>query len=83
MSLVQRVQVNSWSPSYLSSPPHSNIRAHSLSYSSTVATIDNLNIFARGNNNIDVRILESFFMYKTRPDLNDSQSAFLLNIVGR
>ena len=66
----------------LSSPPHSNIRAHALSCSSPVA-IDNFNILAKGNNNIDVRILESLFIYKIKPDLNDSQSAFPLNIVGR
>ena len=42
-----------------------------------------INILARVNNNIDVRILESLFIYKIRPDLNDSQSAFPLNIVGR
>ena len=62
--------------------PHSNIRAHALSCSSPVAN-DNFNILARENNNIDVRILESLFIYKIRPDLNDSQSAFPLNIVGR
>ena len=66
----------------LTSPPHSNIRAHALSCSSPV-TIDNFNILATGNNNIDVRILESLFIYKIRPDLNDSQSAFPLDIVGR
>ena len=62
--------------------PHSNIRAHALSCSGPV-TIDNFNILARGNNNMDVKILESLFIYKIRPDLNDSQSAFPLNIVGR
>ena len=66
----------------LTSPPHSNIGAHAPSCSSPVA-IDNFNILARGNSNIDVRILESLFIYKIRPDLNDSQSALLLNIVGR
>ena len=40
-------------------------------------------ILARGNNNMYVRILESLFIYKIRPDLNDGQSAFPLNIVGR
>ena len=45
--------------------------------------IDNFNILARGNNNIDVRIWESLFIYKIRPDLNDSQSAFSLNIIDR
>ena len=67
---------------FLTSPNHSNIRAHALSCSSPVA-IDNFNILARGNNNIDVRILESIFIYEIRPDFNDSQSAFPLNIVGR
>ena len=62
--------------------PHSNIRAHALSCSSPVA-IDNFNILARWNNNIDVRILEYLFIYKIRPDLNDSQSAFPVNIVYR
>ena len=61
---------------------HSNIRAHGLSCSSPVA-IDNFNILARGNNNTDVRILESLFIYKTRPNLNDSQSEFPLNNIGR
>ena len=65
----------------LTSPPHSNLRAHALSCSSPV-TIDNFNILARGNNNIDVRILESLFIYKIRPDLNDRKSTFSLNIVG-
>ena len=64
----------------LNSASHSNIRAHALSCSIPVA-IDNFNILARGNNNIDVRILESLFIYKTRPNLNDSQSASPLNIV--
>ena len=59
----------------LTSPPHSNIRAHALSCSSPVA-IDNFNILARGNNNIDVRILESLFIYKTIPNLNNSQVPF-------
>ena len=57
----------------LTSPPHSNIRAHALPCSIPVA-IDNYNILTRGNNNTDVRILESLFIYKTRPNLNDSQS---------
>ena len=62
----------------LISSPDSNIRAPALSCSSPVS-IDNFNILARGNNNIDVRILESLFIYIIKPNLNDSQSAFPLN----
>lgn len=65
----------------LTFPPHSNIRAHAFSCNIPVS-LANFNILDNGNNNVDVMVLESLFLYKTRPTLNDSQNALLLYVVG-
>ena len=45
--------------------------------------LDNFNIIDRMNNITDLRILESLHIFKLRPHLNESQSAFPLTIVNR
>ena len=60
----------------LTSPPHTRIRAHIVSYNFTF-NIDNFIILSV----IYTCILKSLIIFKTRPILNDSQSAFLLSII--
>jgi len=66
----------------LQCPQHSNIRNHSEQCDSPI-NIDNFKIIDSATSLIDVRILESLHIYKLRPDLNDSQSAYPLRIVNR
>ena len=45
--------------------------------------LDNFRVLGSCSGEIDLRLLESLFIYKHRPTLNDHQSAFPLNIVNR
>ena len=65
--------------SALSTRQHSNIYDHVQSCSSTI-TLDNFEILGRSNP-CDLRILESLFIKKIKPILNDMSSAAPLHIV--
>ena len=43
--------------------------------------VDNFSISGSTDNNVDLRILESLFIHKQKPVLNEAQSAFPLLIV--
>ena len=64
----------------LSSPSHSNIRIHSLNCSCSV-DIDHFSVLSSTSDEIDLRILESLYIFKKRPSLNEMQSSFPLSIV--
>ena len=66
----------------LASPSHSSIRENALSCDSPIRQ-DNFCILGRCNNALDLRILESLYIFKCRPTLNNMQSAHPLFIVYR
>ena len=63
----------------LAKPPHSAVRLHSEQCGS-FPTSDNFKILAQCNKK-DLRILESLFIYKVRPILNNTESSYPLKIV--
>ena len=66
----------------LSRPPQSSIRDHAISCNSTHHIHpDNFNILGTSRNLTELRILESLFIHKEKPSLNNTLSAFLLQIV--
>ena len=65
----------------LSKPPESAIRAHSQNCPCEI-TIDKFRILGYNSNLIDLRILESIYIFNTKPTLNNSDSAYPLNILG-
>lgn len=68
----------------LSSPPFSHIREHHHECNSPQITIDQFKtINSINSNDIDLRILESLYIHKTKPILNTNQSAYPLYIVNR
>ena len=67
----------------LSSPPHSKIRQHVEQCGYSVS-FNNFKILGKCNKNFysnDIRILESLYIFKLQPILNDAQSSFPLQIV--
>ena len=67
---------------HLSHPPHSSIRDHALDCNSFQhIRVDNFNIIGTSRNSTELRILESIFIHKTKPPLNNTQSAVPLYIV--
>lgn len=64
----------------LSCPAHSSIRLHSERCDHTVSP-DNFNILISAKSTLDLRILESIHILKLKPDLNDMQSSFPLQIL--
>ena len=66
----------------LANPPHSNIRDHAETCGSPIV-LDNFNIIDSCNNSNDLRILESLYIHKERPSLNNMQSAHPLYIVSK
>ena len=66
----------------LANPPHSNIRDHAETCGSPIV-LDNFNIIYSCNNSNDLRILESLYIHKERPFLNNMQSAHPLYIVSK
>ena len=65
---------------HLAHPPFSNIREHSMSCNSSVK-LDDFNILDYCNHSSDIRILESLYISKLRPSLNNSLSSHPLYIV--
>jgi len=66
----------------LSHPPHSSIRSHAESCDSPVLD-DSFSILATSSNRTDLLILESLFIHSLKPQLNDTQSAFPLRLIGK
>ena len=68
----------------LTRPPHSSIREHVLSCTGSIDNIhlDNFTIIGQHNNSFSLRILESMFIFKLKPILNDMQSSHPLNVLG-
>ena len=64
----------------LTSPVASSIRDHSLECD-TPYTIDDFKIIDQKRSNFNLRILESLYIFKKKPSLNDKSSAFKLGIV--
>ena len=83
-SLYQRVAEHSGrsfrTGRWLARPPHSSIRIHAEECDSRVS-VDNFSILTTASNNLDLRILESLYIYKRNPSLNDTQSSFPLIVV--
>ena len=61
-------------------PKLSSIRDHAMSCTSDI-NIEHFKIIGFNNRDIDLRILESIFIYKEKPLLNESTSAFPLKLL--
>ena len=64
----------------LASEVESSIRDHSFDCD-TPFPLDDFKIVDLERSNFILRILESLYIFKTKPSLNDKTSAFKLNIV--
>ena len=64
----------------LTSPPHSAVREHSKSCGAAV-DIDSFRVLSTSSYELDLRILESLFIFKIKPDLNNQLSSYPLSIV--
>ena len=62
-----------------SNPPFSNIREHALSFDHPIK-VDNFSVLARCHSH-DLRLLESIFIHKFSPNLNNQASSFPLQIL--
>ena len=66
----------------LTSPPYSSIREHASACDSPVSQ-DNFSILGSCKNVLDLRILESLYIFKLKPSLNNMQSAHPLFLVDK
>ena len=64
----------------LTQPPHSAIRDNRDSFG-TIFDTSNFKILANASCTSDLRILESLYIYKTKPILNNQLSSYPLSIV--
>ena len=68
----------------LSQPPQSAIRDHAIACSTPNSLdLENFSILGMTNNIVDLRILESIYIFKLKPVLNNSISAFPLHILNK
>ena len=65
----------------LTAPPHSAIRLHCEQVHNVPVKADNFSILDSTQNTVSLRILESLYIQKLKPELNHTNSAFPLNIV--
>ena len=65
---------------FLSKPDPSPIRDHSHACD-TLVTSDNFSILGRSNAGLDLRILESLYIFKNKPSLNNMSSSYPLQTV--
>ena len=65
----------------LTAPPHSAIRLHCEQAHDVPVKAENFSILDSTQNTVSLRILESLYIQKLKPELNDTNSAFPLNIV--
>ena len=64
----------------LTKPSHSAIRDHVEACNATISDI-NFKILDTTNNNTDLRILESLYIYKLKPQLNNYNCSYPLKII--
>ena len=64
----------------LTTPTHSAVREHSESCGAAV-DIYSFRVLSTSSYELDLRILESLFIFKTKPDLNNQLSSYPLSIV--
>ena len=64
----------------LTSPPHSAVRDH-LELCTTNVDINNFKVLAISSSEIDLKILESLHIFKSRPGLNSQLSSYPLLVV--
>jgi hypothetical protein len=64
----------------LAHPPHSSVRQHAEQCNTRVA-LDNFTILSSTNFKNDLRILESLYIYKLKPSLNQTNSSYPLVLV--
>ena len=76
----QHAGVSSRTGFQLSKPDQSHIRDHTDQCDYRV-NIKDFEILSFANNVFDLRLLESLYINKDKPNLNDHESAFPLNIV--
>jgi len=67
----------------IASPPSSNIRKHCQQDCDSPINKNQFKILTTATTQFDLRILESLYIYKLKPSLNDHQSAYPLCIVNR
>ena len=67
----------------LSHPPHSAVRDHAEADCDERVSEDSFTILGTAKNSQDLRLLESLYIFKLKPSLNDYPSAIPLNIVNR
>ena len=65
---------------YLSKPDQSHVRDHADECDYKV-NLSNFEILSFANDYTDMRILESLYINKHKPNLNDHSSAYPLNII--
>ena len=65
---------------FFTCPVASSIRDHSMECDAPF-TIDHFKIIDREHSSYNLRILESMYICKTKPSINDKNSAFKLSIV--
>ena len=66
----------------LAVPPHSAVRLHAEEVHDAPVRSEDFTILDSSNNPVSLRILESFYIYKMKPKLNETNSVFPLNMVG-
>ena len=57
-------------------PPHSAIRAHCEQTHGVLVKQENFSILDSAENLVSLRIIESFYIHKIGPEINESSSAF-------
>ena len=75
--VAKRAGVSFQSGVPLTSPPHSAVREHS-DLCSTNVDINNFQVLATSSSEIDLKILESLHIFKSRPRLNSQLSSYPL-----
>ena len=66
----------------VATPLHSSIREHCHQCQSPI-TFNHFKILGKSNNKFELRILESMFIYKLKPNLNLTQTAAPLHIINK
>ena len=64
----------------LVNPPHSSIRSHSDQCTCQI-DIDSFHIVSSNNSTLSLKILESLYILKNSPNLNDSESSIPLILI--
>ena len=67
---AQRDLLSNWTP-FKTEPPHSAIRLHCEQVHYVPVKADNFSIIDSTQNTVSLRILESLYIQKLKPELND------------